>query len=341
MNELEAAKAKQFWEGTEGRWKTSKWEHWLQHAKVKERINALVSGDPRKDCFQYFLERYFRGRLGRRRRVKRALTLGCGYGEFERGLSQYKFARIHEALDISIDAVAEASKLASAGGFEHIRYRVGDLNRIELSKCIYDVVFGISSIHHVSELRHLFLQVALSLKPGGYFFLDEYIGPSKFQWTDDQLAIINEQIAMLPPDLRLPINGSVLKGAVWRMTLQEMDAADPSEAIHSADILQLLPQFFDIVEVKGYGGSLLHVLLEGIAGNFVEDDPRSMAYLRSFFEVEDQRIASGRLQHDFAVIVARRKPTRVQKVLGCKIAYLVSKTRAVLREKGARAAFCV
>ena len=81
-----------------------------------------------------------------------------------------------------------------------------------------------------------------------------------------------------------------------------MNAADPSEADPAlwADILKLLPDYFDVFEINGYGGSLLHLLLEGITGNFVEDNPRSMSYLQSFFDLEDRLIASGRLQHDFA-----------------------------------------
>ena len=72
----------------------------------------------------------------------------------------------------------------------------------------YDVAFGISSIHHVSDLRHLFQQVAAALKPGGYFLLDEYVGPSKFQWTDEQLSVVNEQLEALPAAFKQFVTGS-------------------------------------------------------------------------------------------------------------------------------------
>jgi len=95
-----------------------------------------------------------------------------------------------------------------------------------------------------------------------------------------------------------------------------MNAADPSEAVCSADIVKLLPDHFDVLEISGYGGSLLHILLEGITGNFVEDNPRSMSYLQSFFDLEDRLIASGRLQHDFANIIARKKVDAEQSLSG-------------------------
>ena len=331
LNELEVAKVNERWGTTEGVWRGSKCIHWTEHPKVRERINLLITGNPRKDSFQHFIERYFRGRFHRHRQAKRALTLGCGHGELERGLCKYNFARIHEAVDIADGAVAQANKLARAEGLDHLRYKVGDLNTIKLPKCTYDVVFGVSSIHHVADLEHLFLQVALSLKPGGYFFLDEYIGPNRLQWTHEQVAIINGLLAPLPLEFKRAISDPrIIKGEVKPATIEEVTAADPSEAIRSADILKLLPWYFDILEIKGYGGTLLQPLLNEIAGHFAQDDPRSMEYLRSFFDLEDQLIASGKLQHDFAIIIARRKPTRVEKLLGLKAAYAVSKARAML-----------
>jgi SAM-dependent methyltransferase len=337
MNEVEVTKVKNLWGSTEGTWRTAEWRRWLQHPKVQERINILVTGDAQKDRYQYFLDHYRPTRLGRRIRAKRVLTLGCGHGEFERGLAKYDFAEIHEGVDIADGAVAEATRLAKAEGLDHLRYRVADLNTIRLPECTYDVVFGISAVHHVANLEHLFREVLLSLKPGGYFMLDEFVGPSQFQWPDEQVAIINEQLDKLPVEFKYAISHpEIIKGCVWRHTLEEMNAADPSEAIRSGEIVQLLPRYFDIVEFRGYGGTLLHLLLDEIAGHFLPEDPRGMEYLHSFFALEDQMIASGKFQHDFAFVIARRKPTRVQKVLGRTAAYAVTKTRAILRANALR-----
>src|SRR6185295_2540221 len=98
----------------------------------------------------------------------------------------------HEGVDIADGAVSEATRLANEAGLKHISYRVADINFIELPKNTYDVIFGVGSIHHTARLEYLFRQVAGSLKPDGFFFLDEYVGPSHFQWTDQQLAAINK-----------------------------------------------------------------------------------------------------------------------------------------------------
>ena len=75
------------------------------------------------------------------------------------------------------------------------------------------------------------------------------------------------------------------------------------------DIMPLVENVFDVVEVKGCGGALLHLLLEHIAGNFSSEDPDSVDYLFSLFDAEDRLTAEGKLKHDFAIIIARKKTT--------------------------------
>jgi len=282
-------------------WGGSHVQHWLQHPLVQERINIKVSGTAQMNRFEYFLERYLRGTMP----VERALTLGSGVGELERGLCQYGFARFHEGLDLSDEAVRIASQKAESEGFRHIRYRTADLNTVTLDRSSYDAIFGVSSVHHIHNLEHLFQQVQQALKPGGYFFLDEFIGPSRFQWTDAQIRVINDQLQQIPKDLRrLVSDHTKFKERVVRKSVSYMIVADPSEAVRSSEIVPLLEDYFSILEIKGYGGAILHELLYDIAGNFCEENTGSLDHLRKLFEVEDQLTASQTVNDDFAVIIA-------------------------------------
>ncbi len=304
--EADIAKVKDVWGEGAGAstWRSPHRLHWTQHPKVQERLNFLASGNPYKNRFEYFMERYLAGRMP----VGRALTLGCGHGELERGLAPYNFATRHEGVDISDGAIAEATRLANESGIRSVFYSIADINSIELPRDTYDVIFGIGSIHHTARLEHLFEQVAKSLKPGGYFFLDEFVGPSHFQWTDAQLAAINVAGALLPDRYRMVVdNPAEPKPRVQRPSLAEMNAIDPSEAVRSSEIADLLPKYFKVLETKGVGGSLLHLLLEHIAGNFDEKDSADMEYLQRLFNLEDELIAANTLRHDFAVIIAARR----------------------------------
>ena len=284
-------------------WTDGRMSHWLQHPGVQARINAMITGGFSGDRFQYFLERHLNGRLP----VDRALTLGCGTGELERGLSKYNFARVHDGLDISDHAVQLARDAAAREGISGLQYSVAELNSHQLAPSIYDVVFGISAVHHIRSLEQLFEQVRRALKPGGYFFIDEYIGPSQFQWPDHQLRIMNEQLKKLPQRLTLRASEpGAFKTKIIRKSIESIVSADPSEAIRSGDIVRLLELYFTIVEFTGYGGSLLHELLHDIAGNFSDHDAGSLECLEALFRLEDELIASGTLTHDFAVSIARK-----------------------------------
>jgi hypothetical protein len=78
---------------------------------------------------------------------------------------------------------------------------------------------------------------------------------------------------------------------------------DPSEAVRSVEILPLLQRYFELVEFKPLGGSILQFLLADIAGNF--QDETGQRLLKMLFVIEDALLASGDLQSDFAYVVAR------------------------------------
>ena len=170
------------------------------------------------------------------------------------------------------------------------------------------MVFGIQSIHHITELEHVFAEVDKSLKPGGYFFLNEFIGPTQFQWTDYQLDCINAILKILPKKYRInKQDSSKIKDNVVRQTVKELESIDPSEAIRSAEILPLLNEFFTIKEKIDLGGTILHLLLQDIAGNFDYNNPDDIKMLEMLFIIEDTLMETGELQSDFAVIIAQKK----------------------------------
>jgi SAM-dependent methyltransferase len=271
---------------------------------VQRRINTRISGEPNVDPYLYVIRRYFTGGLP----VARALTLGCGTGELERGLVQYGFCRHHDAFDIAAESIRKARDTAREAGLTHMHYETRDVNRITLEDGVYDCVFGVHSVHHLEALEHVFSEVRKALKPGGYFILNEFVGPTQFQWTDRQLQVINGVLRALPPQLRVRCDSTrTVKSEVERPTIAEMKRIDPSEAIRSAEILPLLPRYFEVVEVKGYGGTVLQMLLYEIAGNFQNADPATSAILKAICDLEDGLVTLGDLPHDFALIVARKR----------------------------------
>ena len=55
----------------------------------------------------------------------------------------------------------------------------------------YDVVVAHSVLHHVENLEHAYAQIERCMRPDATLIVNEYVGPNRFQYSDDVLSIIN------------------------------------------------------------------------------------------------------------------------------------------------------
>jgi hypothetical protein len=149
--------------------------------------------------------------------------------------------------------------------------------------------------------------VAASLTPDGLFFADDFIGPSRMQYSDAHIALMNDLLACLPEHKRRSrfADGAV-KSRVERVPIETFLRIDPSEGVRAADIVPLMRRHFD-VEVFPTGMSLMYEVLIGIIHNFSEDNPADDAILDLVF-LADRLCAEARLVEPcFACLVARPK----------------------------------
>jgi 2-polyprenyl-3-methyl-5-hydroxy-6-metoxy-1,4-benzoquinol methylase len=136
--------------------KGSRYLSWLEHPTILRNVNRRVTDDPHLNGIQWFQQRYLP------LRPELALSLGCGLGAFERAAVQMNLANKFHANDISPGAIMTAKIEAEKSGLsDRIEYAVVNLDEETLPADTYDVVFGLSSIHHVFQLEHLFKQYAL------------------------------------------------------------------------------------------------------------------------------------------------------------------------------------
>ena len=276
---------------------------WLEHPVALQRLHERVSGDPLIGTAQYWYNRYFSAPAGL------CLSIGCGFGALERSLISAGMVEHFHAHDLSENAVARARREAEAAGLgDRIDYRVTDLNSFSAPAETYDAIFGISSIHHVFALENLFAQCRQALKPGALLFLDEYIGPSRFQCTPFVSQAINRILQILPESYRRSVfAGGAPVVNYQNSSISHFEATDPSEAIRSAEIIPTLKLYFDIIDFRPYGGAILHMLLSGLAGNFDEHHPRDVALLKAITLIEELLEEVGAIEPDFAAIVAKPK----------------------------------
>ena len=283
--------------------------YWTQHPAVRDRINLLISGNRTVDAYGHLAS--FLDDIDVARPLRNCATLGCGHGGLERDLVNRGLVVAIDGYDLSEAAVAEARRLAAEQGLGSIQYHVADLHAQNLPDGRFDAMFTHSSIDRVDGLEQVFANVRRALKPGGVFHLHEFVGPSRFQWTDIQLDLINGFLDTLPERLRQTPFGP--KAPVHRPPLEQMIAENPTMAARSSEIRSVLAEQFDIVEDRPFGGTLLHMGLGDIAQNFDPADPEDMAHLQRFFELEDRMVANGTIGSDFAVLTAQPRQAGTQR----------------------------
>lgn len=269
---------------------------WQDHPVIRAHINRRVSGDPEVNWLSFFAREF--GNAG----FESALNLGCGFGDLEAHAFALGLVKKFYSLDLSAGAIAAARERLRGRSVE---FEVTDINQLELEPEAYDAVFASSSLHHLVRLERVLDEVRKGLKPGGLFVFNEYVGPSRMQWQEEQLRIVNELLAALAPRYRRNLRkGYGYKRRVYRPPLDERDRNSPFEAARSAEIVPLTFQRYDIVIKRDYGGALLHPLLDGIAGNFM-DNPKDAGLLQRLARLEEELEGAGIIGSDFTMIVAR------------------------------------
>lgn len=263
--------------------------HWTEHPSVAQYVNACITEVPWLSPTQGLKAGWAYHPM------KRGLSIGCGIGNLERDLYFQRICERIEGIDISRESIRVAKTMNKDAGVRGIRYRVADFNRLELPPERYDIVFFHGSLHHVSDPDRLLDQVGRTLKPHGFLYVDEYVGPSRDEWTDDDLRFAREELAKLDAKLKL-----------WDVN-PPLDRTDPSEMIRSSRIVPAIRERFDVLHYKPYWGNLLFPLLccvdrdEILKGENIPLVERLVARERELVE-------RGEIQNPlFAVVFARKR----------------------------------
>ncbi len=279
--------------------------HWVESPLVMAYVNEQITGIPKLDWLSYSYQKYL---LGRMEPVTRVLSLGCGGGTLERQLYHLGFKGQIDACDFSEGAVEHARAMAAAEKIDNIHYFTSDLNQADLPREAYDVIFSGSALHHIANLEHLLDQVHLGLREYGLLIINEYVGPFQLQWTHQQTRIIDELLRLLPQEYRKHVSapGQFKDTFLGPASIRDLDAIDPTESIRSDEIVHLIRARFSIKEQKNFGGTLLHMLLQDIVGNFDPNDPIDTGFLNLLIYVEKLLIRENELESDFAFLVAEK-----------------------------------
>jgi len=215
-------------------------------------------------------------------KLENGLLLGCGNGRAERAYLAQGVCETFHSIDISEEAVNEGRRIAAEQNLP-ITYEVADLNFIEFPAEKYDFICALTSLHHVLHLEHLIENTWKTLKPGGIFWVHDFIGETQFQWSDDRIEITNTIVELLPekntydkvnkrkmPKLTRPVPGTL---------------GSPFESIRSGDIAPILLKWFNVEKEYKWGSILHHVTPPGVLESYLEnEDTKAMHELLLYFD---------------------------------------------------------
>jgi SAM-dependent methyltransferase len=175
------------------------------------------------------------------------VSIGCGTGGLERSLIDLRIVDRVTGVDVSAAILEHARREAAERNIDYVAADAREYLRERPSS--FDAVFFHESLHHFDRLDDLLGIVARALRPDGFLWFDEYVGPSRDEWTIRKLIAPNVAYFRLPPRMRRP-----------KIVRAPINREDPTEAIASSAILPTTERHFRIVERRDYGGNILSIV---------------------------------------------------------------------------------
>jgi SAM-dependent methyltransferase len=229
----------------------------------------------------------------------RIYSPGCGQALKEVALARLLPDRHFVAGDIAVGPLERGRAAAAAAGVTNLTLVQHDFNDLRLEKRSFDAVCGMGAFHHVENLEGFWASCREALRPGGVIMGQEYVGPNRLQWTDDQVREGTRVLDEIVPDAH-----KVHHRTVARPDLDEMMRLDPSEAVRSRDILPTLEAAgFKLFGYASGGGALLQPVLMYQVHTFDPRDWQHNLTLARLFLEEDRLMESGMLGDDFCQFV--------------------------------------
>lgn len=279
---------------------------WWQSPFVVSFINERVSGD-RIDGQSSGLIELLKAETPNGP-LNHGVSVGGGTGGKEIRLVREGLVERFTIYELSEARIEQGRERAFASGLEdQIHFVLGDAFE-SVATPTFDLVHWNNALHHMFDVRQAVAWSKDVLVPGGLFCMDDFVGATRFQWSEDELQAANRIRGIFKGSdyLRNPKNTSLaLAEKVVRPDRQGLIDADPSEAADSDAILPAITEVFPSVRVVPTGGLIYNLALKDMFENFDEggsDTDRLL--LQLLLEIDLLHSELGR--NHYAVALARK-----------------------------------
>jgi len=256
-------------------------KYWNNLELVKRYKNKLATGKENLHWIDDILIRFKKFVP-----FKRVLIVGCGNGWLERKLFDMGIGLEFDSFDISKKYIQEAKEKRGERPINYFIENVNEMKSIENDR--YDAVFNFAILHHAAKVDFAVKKLSQVLKKTGLLFNEEYIGPSKNQYSNEHLKIMLNVMSDLPEYLRskYPLRPHIMNFRI-----------EPTEAIHSDQILSSFKRYFDVVYERNLNGGIAYQILWNNIEKFEDtSDKEASKWLEYLLEKDDELSKNGKVQ---------------------------------------------
>jgi SAM-dependent methyltransferase len=244
---------------------------WTGSRTILDHVTRLITDEPCSSVQEANI-RLIR-RISPQLPHARGLSVACGRGSKEMALLEAGVVTHFDCYELSENAVLEGREEAVRRKLdERISFHIDDAFKARIAHKSYDCIYWDNAMHHMLDARAAMRWSRDLLAKDGCFFMYDFVGPTRFQWTDEQVRILKNILESLDDSYFLIPNSEYMwKKEPNRMSVEEMMNADPSEAADSDSILPAFREYFPTGTIIPLGGLVYVLGLDGILVNIPDD----------------------------------------------------------------------
>ncbi len=260
----------------------------------KQRLFGFNSPD---EFFIYYCKKYCLS--GQEKENIRILSVGSGNGELEvkiaTELANCKIANFSiECVDINSDMLDRTISLAQEKNVrKHIKITKSDFNKWTPHKNnSYDLILANQSLHHVSELEHLFDSIHQGLKESGMFLTSDMIGKNGHMRWDEALEALEPFWNELPDKYKY----NQLQKRQENSYINHDCSTQGFEGIRAEDILKLLVERFNFELFIPFANIIMVFIDRPFGHNFKTNNPKDIDFIDRVHAKDEELILNGTLK---------------------------------------------
>ncbi len=238
--------------------------------------NKHLSPIFREAGFDSIEEFYSKNLLEAKRRTKstfaRFVSIGSGNCDLEVSIAKRLIEAnckdfVLECVEINPSMLDRGREMASQNNVaENMRFVEADFNTW-VANGEYDGVIANQSLHHITNLEHLFSQIECCLHADGSFVISDIIGRNGHQRWQESLEVVNKFWSILPETYKFNVllNRHEEEYINWDCSVEGF------EGIRAQEILPLLSKMFQFEKFISFG-NVIDIFVDRCFGHHFKSD---------------------------------------------------------------------